>query len=153
MPQRVMSGLTKQEAQKYALMFYLYTTDNPANDEFNCVDAKNFVNPNPGTIVVPMWDRTEGNVQQRIPGQNIMIDAIYVMIFPSPGLGNSRTFTLRDDGADTTFTVTLPDAMIAGGMTGSQTILGGSALSIRHTLTGVPNACTYVTIIVTWHFL
>ena len=64
---------------------------------------------------------------------------LHINAAPTPG--NSRTFTVRINGADTAVVITIADGATSGSWTGSLAVAAHDLLSVRHNLTGTPAAC------------
>jgi hypothetical protein len=81
---------------------------------------------------------TESNVTQLSPGSPIVARDLAVKLTAAPGAGNSRTFTLQDDGIATAVTCTISDTSTScTSGSGSASISPGSELSIRAEVTGL----------------
>jgi hypothetical protein len=77
-------------------------------------------------------------VSQLSPNADMVARDLSVKLTAAPGLFDSRTFTLRDDGVSTSVACTISETATtcnSGGATA--TISPGSELSIRITVTGV----------------
>ena len=62
---------------------------------------------------------------------------LFVSLTVAPGVGNSRTFTVRKNGVDTALTLTLTDGAIAGSnIVSSFTTIALDLVSIRQTRVG-----------------
>lgn len=87
------------------------------------------------------WNATE-SVRQIIPGAYTMT-ALYVKIGTAPGVGNSRTFTLRNNSATSALTFTIADNATTGSITG-QTVnySQGNPLDLESKITNTPAAIT-----------
>lgn len=67
------------------------------------------------------------------------ISSMYIVLTTAPGVGNSRIYTLRKNGADTALTVTITGAATTGNLTGtSVSVAAGDLLSISVAITGTP---------------
>ena len=67
----------------------------------------------------------------------VTLTAFYVAVSTAPGVGKSRTFTVRKNAADTGLVVTISDNATSGNITGQSVPL--SALSDRWTIKAVPS--------------
>ena len=80
---------------------------------------------------------SEKDVVTLSPNATIVARDLAASVGTAPGVGATRTFTLRDDGLDTSVSCTISglDTACGGGST-TATIAPGSELSIRMTTTG-----------------
>ena len=83
---------------------------------------------------------TETDARQAIISQTIRLKRFYVILSTAPGVGQSRTFTVRRNGVDTLATVTISGAATNGTFAGDVEILSGGYPTISSTLTGTPAA-------------
>lgn len=68
---------------------------------------------------------------------------LYVKLSSAPGVGNSRTFTVRVNAVDTTLAVTITGALKdASNLINTIAVLPGDRVSVRTTSTGSPSAST-----------
>ena len=80
----------------------------------------------------------EGDVQTLSPNASLTAQDLAVMATAAPGVGNSVTVTLRDDGVDTAVTCTISGlSTTCNSAAASATIAAGSRLSFELTSTGV----------------
>jgi len=145
MPQRVMSGLTIQQAINYGLQLYLYSVDDPANNEYNPIHAP---------WGAPAWTNVLANHEQPLP-HDIIIDAVDIHIDVPPGVGATRRFTLIDGGG----VPLLPAMDISGAISAGvhttniqTTIPHITTMAWKHTIpVGAPAAISWVAILITYH--
>lgn len=73
------------------------------------------------------------------------ITTIYVAVKTAPGVGKSRTFTLRKNGADTDVTATISDTATSANGTGSATFAASlfDTISIKEVAVNIPAECPY----------
>jgi hypothetical protein len=81
----------------------------------------------------------ENNVSSFTPNNTITASNLAVTLTVAPGLGDSRTFTLRVGNANTALTCTVPGGTVTCTSTGSITIPEASLISLGATSTGAPS--------------
>lgn len=103
--------------------------------------------PGTGTIygrpmAHPDWDSTESITQVKPPAGDYK--KFYVRIGTAPSAGDSRTYTFRDNGGDTSLAVTIADAATTGNdTTHTHTMSGGGNTGhIKQTTAGTPASIT-----------
>lgn len=64
------------------------------------------------------------------------LEAMYVQLFPAPGAGTSRTFTIQKNGVDTALTVTVSDTAIAGSVVATVSFARGDTITLSDPVTG-----------------
>lgn len=85
------------------------------------------------------WNATEA--RRQIPlSEAVTVSDFKVILDTAPGVGNSRTFTLRKNGGDTAATVTISGAATSAAFAGSVSFAAGDLISIGATSTGTPTA-------------
>ncbi len=89
------------------------------------------------------WNGTESQRQMPI-SEDITITKIQVIADTAPGTSKSYTYTIRDDGSDTSASVVLSDAETDDTWTGSVSVLANSVVSLKATPSGTPAAPTNV---------
>lgn len=111
---RFYSGPTLQQLYYWEPRFILYTNDPPAQaaTEYNVVDHQPFLD-GAAAIQDAHWSLTEANHYGVLLHDSI-IDHMHILLNVAPGGAASWTFTLRDDAASTTCTVTLTGAALWG---------------------------------------
>jgi hypothetical protein len=72
------------------------------------------------------------------PAATIVARDLAVELTAAPGAGATRTFTLRDDGADTAVSCTISGSETTCTSTATATVAAGSELSIRVSVSGLP---------------
>ena len=101
----------------------------------------------PGLGVATQWSTPSGvgtgGIESAVaalsPNATIIARDFAVKLTAAPGVGASRTFTLRDDGADTAVSCTISDSdTTCNSGAASAMIAGGSELAIRATVSGLP---------------
>ncbi len=71
---------------------------------------------------------------------NFTVQNLFVTLQRAPGLGNSRTFTVRKNGVDQALAVTVADNAISGfDTTDSFTVAPLDLISVIETSSGTPN--------------
>jgi hypothetical protein len=63
---------------------------------------------------------------------------LYVRLSSTPGLGNSRTFTIRQNGVDTSLLVTLTGTDVEGTDTSTLAVSAGDQISLMTNTVGTP---------------
>jgi len=98
------------------------------------------LNPN-GNFLNNQYVQTGGQSVTESAGQSLIyqtstLTGFRVNLVNSPGVGNSRTFTLRKNGVNTAIVITIIDANTTGTSTGSVSLVAGDLVSCFHTLSG-----------------
>lgn len=85
----------------------------------------------------------ESEVTQLSPGSAVVMRDLAVKLSAAPGIGASRTFTLRDDGAGTAVACTIAglDTSCTSGAS-SAPVSAGSELSIQSSVSGLPTVAS-----------
>jgi hypothetical protein len=150
MPLRFIGGLTRQELLKFSPYFLLDTThalDNVNTQYWNVNNARRC-----DAAVVNPTDNTEANTQQRIP-YGITVTEVRISLTVAPGVGNSYTFVLRDDGADTAVVIVITGAATVGTWTGLVNIAADSLVCWEDTPAppGFPAGGNGMSIFLSWN--
>jgi hypothetical protein len=84
-------------------------------------------------------NNVETDVDSIIPNGTCVAQALTVQVTTSPGAGNSRTFTLRDDAADTSLTCTVSGTnTTCNSGAATVAIAAGSRVSLKSVAAGAP---------------
>lgn len=84
------------------------------------------------------WNATESTRTSPV-SEDIEITKLTVWVGTAPSSGKSWTFTLRDDAADTSASVTIADSATTGSWSGSVSVTALSLLSLSSTPSGTPS--------------
>lgn len=83
---------------------------------------------------------TESDVDEFIVPSNVTFHSLYVLRGTVPGSGNTVTFTLRDDGADTALTCTVSASVTCNSGSASVAVAQGSRINMKTTIVNTPTA-------------
>jgi hypothetical protein len=138
--------LDENQPTNYILWFGTSDTPSNASTEYCCVQGIQWYN-----AARPLFSLVEAPTQNMMP-LSITIDQMDVHLLTAPGVGASRTFTLRDDAADTAAVVTISGVATTGTWnTGGVNIAAGSFLSHKTVPAGAPANTLGVYVTVKYH--
>lgn len=86
------------------------------------------------------WTSTESQRQQGLPQLGLI--GLFAQLGTAPGTGNSRTVTVRKNGASTALAVTISGSNTTGNTTGNVVFSSGDLISMMASISGTPAADT-----------
>lgn len=95
--------------------------------------------------IVLNWTATES--QRQIPLEAVVVAGFKVNLTSAPGVGATRTFTIRKNGVDTNATVTISELNVSGEFVGTLVFAAGDLISLKASSTGTPAAPSFTR----WH--
>lgn len=117
-----------------------------SDEDIGTADTYNFVGSPSGVD----WSTTE-NQRRILLTEDIVITDLTVTIQTAPGVGKTRTFTVRKNGVDTAVTVTISDANTTATFSGSVTFAAGDLINMKASSTGTPGAPNNIHWHMFWH--
>jgi hypothetical protein len=106
-----------------------------SNDNFGTADTYAFL----ASSHAIDWSTTEAQRQIKLT-EDVVITGMTFLPTTAPGVGNTRTFTVRKNGVDTGVTLTISGTDTSGTFSGSVAFADGDLISLKASSTGTPAA-------------